>query len=380
MKDVTQATPVRRVLLCVLGTSPAVITETLYALCKEDPPFIPDELHVITTLQGKRKVLEELVQPTSGQFHKLMQDHLVGHRIRFDEETVHVIQNEHGPLSDIVTEEDNRAAGDSIYRLMRLLKLERPTSLHASVAGGRKSMSFYMGHSFSLLADFNDRLTHVLVSEPYERVRGFYYPTPHTLLLKCHDGSMIDAAEAKVTLADLSVLRMGPTFKEHWPKSVQDSFEEAVELAQQVLSPPTMHLSISEKGRGQVRVGKRVFELTPKEFGVLAAFSWARKHADDLPDGAGIKWDDFDSPYWNMVSGQLEGLRYDPAKEKMDYSNVTTKIKNTFKENLGPVHEHFQIKKKMGKKSDLYELTTDPSLIEIELPPAWRKELQQLLT
>ncbi|WP_157991654.1 hypothetical protein [Caldimonas tepidiphila] len=36
----------RRVLVCVCGMSPAVITETLYVLMHQDPPFVPDEVHV----------------------------------------------------------------------------------------------------------------------------------------------------------------------------------------------------------------------------------------------------------------------------------------------------------------------------------------------
>lgn len=42
-----------RVLLMVTGRTPQVVTETLYALCiKQNPPFIPTEVHLVTTAEG----------------------------------------------------------------------------------------------------------------------------------------------------------------------------------------------------------------------------------------------------------------------------------------------------------------------------------------
>jgi len=45
---------VRVVLLVVTGMSPAVLTETVRALSREDPPVIPDRVIAITTSQGER--------------------------------------------------------------------------------------------------------------------------------------------------------------------------------------------------------------------------------------------------------------------------------------------------------------------------------------
>ncbi len=43
-----------KILLAVSGMSPQIITETLYALHQEQA-WLPDEVHLITTLQGKLK-------------------------------------------------------------------------------------------------------------------------------------------------------------------------------------------------------------------------------------------------------------------------------------------------------------------------------------
>jgi CRISPR-associated protein (TIGR02584 family) len=53
------------------------------------------------------------------------------------------------------------------------------TEIHVSIAGGRKTMGYYLGYALSLYGRPQDRLSHVLVSDPYETNRDFYYPTPY---------------------------------------------------------------------------------------------------------------------------------------------------------------------------------------------------------
>jgi len=49
----------RRVLLAVSGLSPQILTETLYALAvATDPPFIPTELQILTTVEGAERARE----------------------------------------------------------------------------------------------------------------------------------------------------------------------------------------------------------------------------------------------------------------------------------------------------------------------------------
>ena len=52
--------PPRRVLLAVTGLKVAVVTETLHALARRDPPWLADEVHVITTGDGAAPALAEL--------------------------------------------------------------------------------------------------------------------------------------------------------------------------------------------------------------------------------------------------------------------------------------------------------------------------------
>src|SRR5437867_6362232 len=51
------------ILLAVTGMSPAVLTETVWALAQEEPPRIPNRVLVITTAAGRQCIEKELFSP-----------------------------------------------------------------------------------------------------------------------------------------------------------------------------------------------------------------------------------------------------------------------------------------------------------------------------
>lgn len=153
------------ILLCVIGLTPQVVTETLYALAKEEPQSaLPDRIKVITTTEGKRRLILTLFTEGGGYGYldQLCADYGIERgALHFDESCIEVVYGTDGkPLSDIVTEEDNAAAADLIHERIRNLTQETER-LHVSLAGGRKTMSFYAGYSLSLYGRPTDRLSHV---------------------------------------------------------------------------------------------------------------------------------------------------------------------------------------------------------------------------
>ena len=65
----------RRVLLAVSGLTPQIVTETLYALAADEhAPFVPTEVHLITTAEGARRAELSLLSDDLGWFHKLCAD------------------------------------------------------------------------------------------------------------------------------------------------------------------------------------------------------------------------------------------------------------------------------------------------------------------
>lgn len=154
----------KKILVSVTGMSPAVITETLYALVTQKK-FIPDEIQVITTIQGKNKVMEALLgieggrKESKGALEEFCHDYNIP-KIKFDESCIHVIQSERGEdLPDIRSPKENEIAADQINHLIGVLCQDDKNILHVSIAGGRKTMGFFIGYALSLYGREQDSLS-----------------------------------------------------------------------------------------------------------------------------------------------------------------------------------------------------------------------------
>lgn len=207
----------RNILLCVTGLSPQVVTETVFALAvARTPRWIPGEIHVVTTLTGQREIelnLFETPQPdgTRGWFARLCADYALP-PIIFGPSHIHVLRGPNGEtLDDIRTPAENEIAADVIADLVRTLSQDDANTLHVSIAGGRKTMGYYIGYALSLYGRAQDRLSHVLVSEPFENNRAFYYPTPYRLPIPVRRAGReetFDARDARVELAEIPFVRL----------------------------------------------------------------------------------------------------------------------------------------------------------------------------
>lgn len=268
----------KRVLLAVSGLTPQVVTETLYAIVHRDPPFVPTEVHVITTAEGAARLRLALLSEEPGWFRRFCQDfNLLP--IAFDDERIHVLSDGSGrALEDIRTPDDNRRAADEITRVVRKLTTDEESALHVSMAGGRKTMGYYLGYALSLFGRPQDRLSHVLVSEPFESSWDFFYPTPHERIIQTHDGKLADCRTARVTLAEIPFVRLREGLL---PRLLagQASLTEVVAAAQQALRPPRLVLDLE---RITARADDVLLGLSATEFAVLL---WLAERAlrGDLP-------------------------------------------------------------------------------------------------
>src|SRR5437764_13382717 len=110
----------RRVLLCVAGLTPQIITESLYVLMVERGERV-DEVRVITTLGGRRRIVELLLEPAGGRFFEFCREYgFDPTSIKFDETTIKLLRGPGGTaLEDIRTVEENVYAGDQICEIVR---------------------------------------------------------------------------------------------------------------------------------------------------------------------------------------------------------------------------------------------------------------------
>ena len=202
----------RRILLAVLGLAPQVLTETLYALAVSPaggaPPFVPTAIQVVTTARGRDRARRALLHPQAGRFTRFCADHrLDAHAIRFDDRSFLVAEHDGRPLEDVTTAGAHAAFAAAILRLVRRLTADESTAVHASLAGGRRPMGFYLGHALSLYGRPQDRLSHVLVDPRFAGADAFHHPPPDPATAAIR-GRGVNTADARVSLTDVPYLRL----------------------------------------------------------------------------------------------------------------------------------------------------------------------------
>ncbi|NLT68228.1 MAG: TIGR02584 family CRISPR-associated protein [Acidobacteria bacterium] len=271
----------RRVLLAVTGLSPQVVTETLYALTQRvKPAFVPTEIHLLTTAEGAERARLTLLSDDPGWFHRLRRDYRLP-EMKFSDRTIHALRTADGDLiGDIRTSVENERLADSLTEAVRELTADPECALHVSIAGGRKTMGFYAGYALSFFGRPQDRLSHVLVSAPYESNQQFYYPTPcrYVIYTNPPQSRPLDARDAEVSLAEIPFVRLrGGLDGRLLEGSV--TFSEVVAAAQRALEPQLLEIDFDRKC--VFAAGQRV-SLAPAQ---LAFVSWlARRAVEGRPD------------------------------------------------------------------------------------------------
>lgn len=275
----------RRVLLAVSGLSPQIVTETLYALAVAAAPderFVPTEIHVLTTAEGAQRVRLALLSEQPGGFHALRRDYGLP-EIAFGEAQIHLVPGPDGqPLPDIRTEADNALMADAITDLVRELTADPDGALHVSMAGGRKTMGYYAGYALSLFGRGQDRLSHVLVSAPFESSFEFYYPTPVSRVITVPGNKLADAATAQVSLAQIPFVRLRHVLPPDMLTGPA-GFALAVQAAGQRLAPPRLVIDVPQQC---IEADGLRIKLAPWQFALMAL----------LAHRAGTGWPGLEAP------------------------------------------------------------------------------------
>jgi CRISPR-associated protein (TIGR02584 family) len=265
------------ILVAVTGMSPQVVTETLYAIHHSDMPF-PKALYLITTKEGKQEAWLNL--HVDGQLAALCQDYQLP-VISFAENHIFLIEDQLGPsLDDGSNRKEQNFIADRITQLIstfcrETVRLEDTVQakyqLHASLAGGRKTMTFYLGYAMSLYGRKQDVLSHVLVSPGFESSE-FYYPTPYSKPIRTRNGPTLDAKTAKVVLAPIPFIRL----RDELPKKLIQgyyNYSQTIERYNLTNDLDALMLII-DRNKWQVSCsGINIEELLPAEVAFLAMFA-----------------------------------------------------------------------------------------------------------
>jgi CRISPR-associated protein (TIGR02584 family) len=304
-------------LLAVAGTTPQILTETLYALSQADTPFVPTEVHVVTTTEGAHRIRLQLLDEKNGKFHAFCRDYGLTGRIRFLPENVKILTDISGKaLQDIVSPQDNEHAADQIVAWLRSFTHDADCAIHACLAGGRKTMGFYLGYGMSLYGRDQDRLSHVLVSPEFEGHREFFYkpPVSQTLFASSMVGARVDerpvsTGDAQIWLAEIPFVRL----RDGLPAALLDgkaSYTDAVQAVQENLPNNTLLIDFAQR---QIICGGISVKLPPRE---LAFYAWHAQRRLKLGDASPIGWKDTTSllmeEYFDIYCTALGGGSLQP--------------------------------------------------------------------
>ena len=361
----------RRILVAVTGTTPQVITETLFALVVEKQ-FVPTEIHLLTTLNGRNRAMRDLLDPHDGKFFEFCREYGLENKILFNEATVHVIRDETGtPLTDIRTPEENTSAANLIAKTIKSFCQDENCQLHVSIAGGRKSMGFFIGYALSLFGRHQDQMSHVLVPEPFEKNKDFFYPTQYPREIYASDGSALNTKDAKIMLADIPIVLL----RDGLPKDLLEgdcSYMQAVTLVQRNIVPAKgLHFY---KENMSVECGGISVKLAPVQF---ATYYWLAKRCKEQQEavrpGVNIQAEEFLAfykailpPYSADYEKACLALRH-PEDFLPYFQERRSRINNALKAQLGSVGSKPFLVQSFGKRPQTqYGLSIEPDLIKFD--------------
>ena len=253
----------KKVLIAVTGISPAILTETVWALAQEEMPWIPDQVVAITTRTGKA-VIEELLLDGGGwdRLRAVLAKKglLVEGSLAFGAtDSIRVIGDGSRDFDDISTPDESGAAADFLLGVLRQYTEQPNTEIVASIAGGRKTMSALMMSCISLLGRTQDRACHVLIDDAFiAKNPGFLFPKTKN-----------DQASAKVQLCEIPFVRVRGWYEKEYA-GVPPSYMTLVNRFTQIAPNPANYPKVTlDLNIGRCFVGKNAVRLTPAEFALF---------------------------------------------------------------------------------------------------------------
>lgn len=376
--------PVNRdILVCVAGATPQIITETIYALAQKNPPVYINELFIITTKKGRKIITETLIK--KGILNSLIKEYELP-ELKFSEDSIITIKVDGEEIDDIRNSKESEAAADIIAHFISELTKDPKTRIHCSIAGGRKTMSFYLGTALQLFGRPQDKLYHVLVSPEFEANPDFFYPPkkPRKINCKLENGSLkkVSTAQAKIDLAELPFLRLREKIE-----SNNSTFSELIKNSQSEIDNAIIQPKILVKLRErEIKIASKTLTLSPVLLAIYAFFL-KRKLVCSISNNCALCNDCYvnindltERPLIDELA-LLYGMIYDNdpvkiEKFKENYSSkystenirsyiskINHKISLTLEDN--PMSQYFLIKTIRKYGSSLYGIVVDRRKIRI---------------
>ena len=267
----------KNILLAVVGLTPQVITEALYALHQEGRAV--NAIQIITTRGGKEAIHALLLASGQGAYYRYLKDYdLDPLGIEFGPENVHVLADHHGiEIDDIVGLEENEILLRTCLDQACRFTLSEDTSVYFLIAGGRKTMSACLAVAAQFYGRPQDRVYHVLISPEFESTPDFFYPPPQSVQVRLYDRRgqpfLKDSRFARIDLVQMPFVSIRNRLAR---KDLQQSPDPATLLMSLVRDKtPQLTVNLSES---KLIFKSRELDVRPALLALYAFFALKKKN------------------------------------------------------------------------------------------------------
>lgn len=269
------------VLVVGMGTSPAVMTETVWVLAHQSEPVVPDEIVVITTKSGKDALRTAIMSGAPSVWNRLKtalakEKIAIDGKLVFGDTSIRVIPDADGnEASDLRTGADNLRAADFMLGELRKYTADSATTVLCSIAGGRKTMSALLFSCMSLLGREEDKVYHVLIPPEYEcgMNPSFFFPekgVKHELLTRGQPtGKRVSSSKIGIELFEVPFVRMRGWYQDKF-KGEPPSYKSLISKVQSVAPPAVVYPEIEiDAWNGWVKVNGADVKMSRPCFAAL---------------------------------------------------------------------------------------------------------------
>ena len=267
----------RTILVAGMGTSPAVLTETVWALAHQKQPVVPDEIVVITTKLGKESLRKAIMSGELSVWERLKaalrkEKIAIDGKLVFGDTSIRVIPDEKGnEIVDLRTGADNLRAADFMLGELRKYTEDTETTILCSIAGGRKTMSALLFSCMSLLGREQDKVYHVLLPPVFEQgvEPPFFFPEPGVTYTAKATGKKYKANKVQSELFEVPFVRMRGWYQEKF-KNIPPSYRTLISKVQTVAPPAVAYPEIEiDAWNGWVKIDGKFAPMSKPCFAML---------------------------------------------------------------------------------------------------------------
>ncbi|GBD26338.1 hypothetical protein HRbin30_01670 [bacterium HR30] len=363
-----------RTLVFVAGASPQVITETVWALCQRRP--VPrTKIFVLTTTSG-RDHIERALLSRGGAWAALRREYPAARQFDFGAKQVLLLPgpNQH-PLEDVRSDADSVAAGNFILDFVRSYTAPGYPPLHASIAGGRKTMGYLLGTAMMLYGRVDDRLSHVLVRPAALEGTDFFFPPRKRQLVQvvAPSGTAVEVPvkDISIDLAELPFPRL--RLLQETGELPSGNFSELVQRLQHRLGQyvrPNIQIDVTQQ---RLICGGEAIRVSPLRIGIYAILAKRRRThpAGTTCQGCSLCFlpaSEIPGAFRAELSGLMRHMKSVAVGKDWGERNFrpeVSKLNAQLQQKLGSASAPYEVQIRGQKGQRLYGISASPELLTI---------------